>query len=495
MKHLAITFFVLSTIVAHAQWPQFNRAHPVACQSPAFNYTAHGAFENVFVIDTLPNFYDGYLLFGSGILEHPDSVENYTRTFAAKCNTNGDLVWWRRYDDEGIDQNEQWYNFFDGNPGGMILNHLGQITSIYTTFVDSDSFNEETKNYLVTFDIQGEILSQHLVDSSLANFSFNGLIEDLTDSTYVTYGWRQSPSDVMNYVPPSAFLMKIDTLGNEIWLKEYSNAFSVWPGGGVVKAMDGGFWVTIEKGNNACSDGFFANTDLVVIKTDEFGNEEDRIVLGGVCGKEMGTVYEYEQDKIILAGRMTLEETNLAGIPYEGFLYTTLLEQQADETISETGPMKQYIQTFDGNFVDFHVLPDGTFLIVNDAGFTEANGTGPDGRVMGCLLKLDENRDSIWAKTYTVYDNVPTIENMPFAQHYILDSKTTPDGGLVCSGWIQQHEQDPNPFLQTPWLFKVDSLGCLEPGCHLVNVEEITIGLENTLSAYPNPTSGLANIT
>ncbi|MBI1266600.1 MAG: T9SS type A sorting domain-containing protein, partial [Cryomorphaceae bacterium] len=46
-----------------------------------------------------------------------------------------------------------------------------------------------------------------------------------------------------------------------------------------------------------------------------------------------------------------------------------------------------------------------------------------------------------------------------------------------------------------PWLFKVDSLGCLEPGCHLVNVEEITIGLENTLSAYPNPTSGLANIT
>jgi hypothetical protein len=36
---------------------------------------------------------------------------------------------------------------------------------------------------------------------------------------------------------------------------------------------------------------------------------------------------------------------------------------------------------------------------------------------------------------------------------------------------------------------KVDEHGCIEPGCHLVNVEEIVIGLENTMSAFPNPAS------
>jgi hypothetical protein len=80
------------------------------------------------------------------------------------------------------------------------------------------------------------------------------------------------------------------------------------------------------------------------------------------------------------------------------------------------------------------------------------------------------------------------------AKHYLLDSKPTPDGGFVCSGWIEQQQQDPNPFLQTPWLFKVDSLGCLEPGCQDVGVSEIVIGLQNTMNLFPNPVGSMANI-
>jgi hypothetical protein len=113
---------------------------------------------------------------------------------------------------------------------------------------------------------------------------------------------------------------------------------------------------------------------------------------------------------------------------------------------------------------------------------------------MGCLLKLDSNRDSLWRRTYSYYNNPPEIQFAAFAKHYLLDSKPTPDGGFVCSGWIEQQQQDPNPFLKTPWLFKVDSLGCLEPGCQDVGVSEIVIGLQNTMSVYPNPASSIANI-
>lgn len=493
MKNICLLFLIVLAHRIFAQWPEFNQAHPVSCQWPAFNYTAHGYFENVFVIDTIPSFYDGYLVFGNGILCNPDSCDNHTRCFSAKCNINGDLVWWYRYDNDEVDESQQWFNWFQGNLGGMIKNHSNQFVSYFNTAISGDVLNSETRDYLVTMDIQGQVQSQHLVDSTLANYSVNGLIEDLTDSTYVIYGWYMDSLDVINNTEPDAFLLKIDSLGNHIWQKEYLNTFSTWS---VVKAMDGGYWYCVEQPTyQECSTSSFMDGDLVLIKTDAYGNEEDRIVMGGQCSNERATVFEYEEDKIILVGRLTLEVAINDDRPFEGYLFTTIIEQNSDESLTVTGPMKGYIPTFGGNFVDFHALSNGSFLIVNDAGFTEANGTGPDGKLMGCLLKLDANRDSLWRRTYTCYDNPPEIQFATFAKHYLLDSKRTPDGGFVCSGWIEQQQQDPNPFLQTPWLFKVDSLGCLEPGCQDVNVSEIVIGLQNTMSVYPNPTTDIANIS
>ena len=40
------------------------------------------------------------------------------------------------------------------------------------------------------------------------------------------------------------------------------------------------------------------------------------------------------------------------------------------------------------------------------------------------------------------------------------------------------------------FVIKTDSLGCVVPGCQFVGIAENVIGLENTLNAYPNPSSG-----
>jgi hypothetical protein len=492
MKKFVYILYCALTTQCAAQWSAFNQAHPVSCQWPPFNYTAHGYFENVFVVDTLPNFYDGYLVFGNGILCYPDSCNNYKRCFSAKCNGNGDLVWWRRYDSELIDESQQWFNWYPGSLGGMIKNHANEFISIFTNFVAGDANNIDTRNYLVKMNSEAAIISQYLIDSSLAAYSFTGLLEDYTDSSYLAHGWFMDSLDVINNTEPDAFLLKLDSIGNHVWQKTYPNTFGTYT---LSKSIDGGFWIcagTPPLGE--CSTSSFLNNDLVLIKTDEFGNEEDRIIMGGQCSNERASVYEYEEDKIILVGRLTLEVPINNDRPFEGYLFTTLVEQLSDESLIETGPMKRHIPTFGGNFVDFHSLDDGSFLIVNDAGFTEANGTGPDGKLMGCLLKLDSNRDSLWRRTYSYYNNPPEIQFAAFAKHYLLDSKPTPDGGFVCSGWIEQQQQDPNPFLKTPWLFKVDSLGCLEPGCQEVGVSEIVIGLQNTMSVYPNPASSIANI-
>jgi hypothetical protein len=252
--------------------------------------------------------------------------------------------------------------------------------------------------------------------------------------------------------------------------------------------MDGGFWLCANTpGFEDCSDGFFQNNDFILIKTDEFGIEENRITFGGSCSNEIAAIYEYEYDKVILAGRLTNEENDPDAM-FAGYYYSTLIEQQPNEVLVETTARKEYLPTYNGDFVDLHVIPNVGYLIVCDNQLTTAQGSGPEWRWMGGMLMLDANRDSLWFRKYSYYNNFPGTGLDYPARHYLLDSKPTPDGGFVCSGYIDQRISDPNPYLLTPWIFKVDSMGCLEPGCQYVNVEEIVVGLENTITVFPNPT-------
>jgi len=487
MKNVWTILLVFASCSSFAQWPGFNQAHPVSCQWPAYNYLAHGFFENVFVVDISPNFYDGYLAFGRGNICHPDSVVYYSRNYSAKCNENGDLIWWNRYDNPELDLGEDWFGWSPAR-GGMIKSRSGNIMSMYSTKQDiGDSY--AIRNYLVEIDLFGNITEQYMVDSSFARYSFRGLIEDLSDSTYVTYGWHMDSLDVLNNTEPDAFLLKVDSLGQHIWLKEYPNTFVTFE---VVKAMDGGYWVCANTPSlGDCADGFFQNWDFVLIKTDEFGNEEDRFVLGGSCGQEEATVFEYEQDRVVLVGRITNEENSPNGM-FAGHYYSTLIEQQSNGTLIETTESKNYLSAYNGHFVDLHVIPNQGFLIVCDNQLSPAQGSGSDWRWMGGLLMLDWERDSLWFRKFSYYNNFPSSSTQFPARHYLLDSKSTPDGGWVCCGYIEQQGSDPNPYLQTPWLFKTDSLGCIEPGCQFVHVEEITIGLEQSMSVFPNPANDRA---
>jgi Secretion system C-terminal sorting domain len=493
MKHLFVLWITLSAWTCLGQWPEFNQVHPVSCQWPAYNYMAHGSFENVFVVDISPSFYDGYLTFGRGILCHPDSCINETRNFSAKCNENGDLMWWNRYDNHGLDLNETWFNTAPGNRGGMFQNHKGELVSTFSTREETGEI-DTFRDYLLTLDMFGHIVGQHLIDSSLAAYSFFGLIEDLSDSTYVAHGWYMDSLDVVNNIEPDVFLLKMDSLGNHIWQKEYAGTFGSHD---VVKAMDGGFWLcATTPGFEDCSDGFFQNNDFVLIKTDEFGNEEDRITFGGSCSNEAGTVHEYEEDKVVLVGRLTNEENGL-GDSFRGYYYSSLIEQQSNGNLIETTEPKQYLSTYNGHFVDLHYLPNQGYLIVSDSQLLPEQGSGGElvGRWKGCLMALDMNRDSLWMRSYAYYNNgLDGDDPNVVGEHHLLDSKPTPDGGWVCAGYVWQLYADPNPLLYTPWLFKVDSLGCLEPGCQDVGVSEMVIGLQNTMNLFPNPVGSVANI-
>lgn len=69
----------------------------------------------------------------------------------------------------------------------------------------------------------------------------------------------------------------------------------------------------------------------------------------------------------------------------------------------------------------------------------------------------------------------------------VYGANPTSDGGLVMTGLAKQGEFDPQPFLASMWLLKVDEHGCVVPGCQTVGVSEYAADLNKYFSLWPNP--------
>jgi hypothetical protein len=92
----------------------------------------------------------------------------------------------------------------------------------------------------------------------------------------------------------------------------------------------------------------------------------------------------------------------------------------------------------------------------------------------------------------------------PLDQHFFNDVIESNDGGIVLTGQLQDSFPNSDPFPNNPnvWLVKLDSLGCLEPGCTRFQVMGAVVGTEDLpiqnetspLRIYPNPTATFAQL-
>jgi hypothetical protein len=102
----------------------------------------------------------------------------------------------------------------------------------------------------------------------------------------------------------------------------------------------------------------------------------------------------------------------------------------------------------------------------------------------GLIVKVDsETGDSLWYRIYSFVDNTEEEYDCHFR-----DIIETGDSSLVACGYV---EPTPGYPSTDTWVMKVDSMGCLVPGC------DVSI-LENQQQAnficYPNPASQYLNI-
>ena len=250
-----------------------------------------------------------------------------------------------------------------------------------------------------------------------------------------------------------------DTLGGVDTLKVYPNTYQALG----VRPLDIG---------GCCLSGCQAtgiDNSVWVMRLDSVGNQMWRHDLGGSRFASKNVSAIQTQDGGIVA---TCSYMPLPGSPTDP-QWNYFRKWDIDGNLVWT---KQYNEASHSTSYDLEELGDGRLV-----------ASGSESYHYGTLLQLEPDGDLMWMRRYAYYQGNGSY-------HTPYDVEPTSDGGFVMTGVAQQGPSDSLPGLQMVWLLKVDSMGCLVPGCGNIGVEEMALGLENALTVYPNPASGAVTV-
>lgn len=125
-------------------------------------------------------------------------------------------------------------------------------------------------------------------------------------------------------------------------------------------------------------------------------------------------------------------------------------------------------------------MPNGDLIV---GGYFASNYLGT---YFGLISKINTNGEPYWERIYIssidVYDD-----------SRLLDMEIGSAGEIVLlgSGFSEIGIEN-----QNFWLLKLDSLGCLVPGCDSMDVQTFDITIDNDqISVYPTPSNGYVTIS
>jgi hypothetical protein len=325
------------------------------------------------------------------------------------------------------------------------------------------------------------------------------------------------------------FLMRFDAEGDTLWTRVFNGPTDghYWIGRQVKRTADGGFLIVGDTGIDIVTDG----NDAFAVKTDSYGNEQWRRYYSwppprseGLVSCHMGPANTYYLGgsafptdnngdhwvmRVDTAGEELWEV--VWGGPYsEGSLQVISASDGHAVVFSgishapDYGSMRPYIaklDSADGSLLwemEYGQEHYGTVLFAGkecpDGDLIGAGGTfvsqAPNNE-MGLLLRASAQGDSLWMFTCHFQDSVITN-----GQGRFYDVLPTNDGGFIAAGVTRNPVGGPFPpgYSQDTWVVKVDSLGCIVPGCNSVGISDQATNLLDALTLFPNPAHGQATV-
>jgi len=301
--------------------------------------------------------------------------------------------------------------------------------------------------------------------------------------SWIARGGTQAPDGgfllVGEYYPGPGFdalLVKTDAQGNLEWYRTYGSPGLYESLTSIVPAPWGGYYIG---GSRETSTWVW---EPWIVRVDELGNVIGEGDYGSSFHEEPAAQLTLSDNgNVLVAGAMSLGTGIMDG---RAMLYEV---DQDGEIVWQ----KLYGPVTRAALFVVHQVPGSTDLIA--AGFDDRTEIVEP--LMGTLLRTTATGDSIWMRSYAYHDSLVELGNAGF-----YDMQPTPDGGFIAVGFAEANwQQGPSGWEQVysrdVWVVKTDSMGCLEPGCHLIMGMETQItNLRGALNVAPNPVVSGGNV-
>lgn len=381
-----------------------------------------------------------------------------TNVYFMKLDHHGSTISYNHLIGDGIYQFKDGFASSSALVNDTVLYVAGYFSRYDTLF---PPWNTEINGMLYAFNLDGDTLfaKKYIGDGQT---DFRRLIS--SGNSFVLGG---NTHDTIYTTVPS-YLIKTDLFGAILWeqhlgdgiqfeltgLMDIGNKGQIVTGGSIVKSID--------------MFGIYRNGK--VYKTDASGIE--------YFSKEIGTT-----------GADTEIEVKVSK-NYQSYI----VRQNLDTVINEGDyEYVQYIGKTDTNFNflwrtflnDEYYKYIYTLRTFEDGSIVAVGGAVVDDTydIHGYIVKLDSNGTVLWERDYAT---------APGGANYLYDFQKMPDGGYICSGL--GGDSIDGGIESMAWLLRLDSMGCLIPGCDEVSVPDIAVNSETYLSIYPNPFGDAATV-
>jgi hypothetical protein len=350
------------------------------------------------------------------------------------------------------------YDSIDAINTGVIKRKNNKMVIAWSMY-DLDSFNYA----LVFYDNLG-IEEQLVIDSKKFSYLYITDIQETQDHGFILTGIVQELPNNQGG-SEDVVLIRTDSLGNELWFKTLGGA-GQQQGYSVAVCDDGGFIV-------AALDG----KEVWIIRTDSMGTMLWERFYGSTVWGNAGPqrILQTRDGGYIFASGWGTDDFGINDWVYRPWIQK--LDAQGDSLWSWFSNTNAY-EGYESYITDIIQQNDGSFIAVGQEPTVNPIDSSLQYKKQGMILKLTSEGDSVWQHHY--YH--PQASNKD-ASHYLYRVRPTTDGGYVAAGYLAL----PDTGTQDSWVIKVDSNGCLIPGCIITAVEHEPQLPRGEVLVYPNP--------